>query len=59
VIGAGLAITGNLESKGEVQVEGEVRGDIHAQRIIIGERAGQILRSEHKLKASAPVRLTC
>ena len=34
-----LTITGNLESKGEVQIEGEVQGDIHAQRIVIGERA--------------------
>src|SRR5213595_3385018 len=39
VIGVDLTITGNLESKGEVQVEGEVQGDIHAQRIVIGERA--------------------
>jgi cytoskeletal protein CcmA (bactofilin family) len=39
MIGAGLTITGNLESKGEVQVEGEVLGDVHAQRIVIGERA--------------------
>ena len=39
VIGVDLSITGNLESKGEVQVEGEVQGDIHAQRIVIGERA--------------------
>ena len=39
VIGADLTITGNLESKGEVQIEGEVQGDIHAQRIVIGEQA--------------------
>ena len=39
VIGADLTITGNLESKGEVQIEGEVQGDIHADRIVIGERA--------------------
>ena len=39
VIGAGITITGNLESKGEVQVEGEVQGDVHAQYIFIGERA--------------------
>lgn len=39
VIGADLSITGNLESKGEVQVEGAVQGDIHAQRIVIGDRA--------------------
>jgi cytoskeletal protein CcmA (bactofilin family) len=39
VIGVDLSITGNLESKGEVQIEGEVQGDIHAQRIVVGERA--------------------
>jgi cytoskeletal protein CcmA (bactofilin family) len=39
VIGTDLTITGNLESKGEVQIEGEVQGDIHAQRIVIGEQA--------------------
>ena len=39
VIGADLSITGNLESKGEIQVEGEIQGDIHAGRIVVGERA--------------------
>src|SRR5262245_57225248 len=39
VIGADLTLTGNLESKGEVQIEGEVQGDIHAQRIVVGEQA--------------------
>jgi cytoskeletal protein CcmA (bactofilin family) len=39
VIGADLSITGNLESKGEVQIEGEVQGDVHAHRIVVGERA--------------------
>jgi cytoskeletal protein CcmA (bactofilin family) len=39
VIGADLSITGNLESKGEIQIEGEVQGDIHAARIVVGERA--------------------
>ena len=39
VIGLGLAITGNLESKGEIQVEGAVQGDIHGQRIVVGEQA--------------------
>jgi cytoskeletal protein CcmA (bactofilin family) len=38
-IGADLSITGNLESKGEIQIEGDVQGDIHAARIIIGEHA--------------------
>ena len=39
MIGSDLTITGNLESKGEIQIEGEVQGDIHAGRIVIGERA--------------------
>lgn len=39
VIGADLTITGNLESRGEVQIEGEVQGDIQAGRIVVGERA--------------------
>jgi cytoskeletal protein CcmA (bactofilin family) len=39
VIGADLTITGNLESKGEVQIEGDLQGDVHAAKIVIGERA--------------------
>jgi cytoskeletal protein CcmA (bactofilin family) len=38
IIGFGLTITGNLESKGEIQIEGEVHGDIHAARVIVGEQ---------------------
>jgi cytoskeletal protein CcmA (bactofilin family) len=39
VIGADLMITGNLESTGEVRIEGDVQGDVHAGRIVIGEQA--------------------
>lgn len=39
VIGPDLVIHGNLSSKGEVQIDGEVQGDIHATHIIIGENA--------------------
>lgn len=39
VIGADLVIHGNLTSKGEVQIEGEVQGDIHATHVILGENA--------------------
>lgn len=39
VIGADLVIHGNLTSKGEVQIEGEVQGDIYGTHIVIGERA--------------------
>ena len=49
VIGPDLMISGNLVSKGEVQVEGEVQGDIHGMHVIVGERArvtGSILAEE-------------
>lgn len=39
VIGADLLITGNLISRGEVQIEGEVQGDIHATNIVVGDSA--------------------
>lgn len=39
VIGPDLIITGNLVSKGEMQIDGEVQGDIRGTHIIIGERA--------------------
>jgi cytoskeletal protein CcmA (bactofilin family) len=39
VIGPDLLITGNLVSRGEVQIDGEVQGDIHGTHIVIGERA--------------------
>lgn len=39
VIGPDLTIHGNLTSKGEVQVDGEVQGDIHGTYVVIGEKA--------------------
>lgn len=39
VIGPDLIITGNLTSKGEMQIDGEVQGDIRATNLIVGERA--------------------
>jgi cytoskeletal protein CcmA (bactofilin family) len=39
VIGPDLTILGNLVSRGEVQIDGEVQGDIHGSHIVIGERA--------------------
>jgi cytoskeletal protein CcmA (bactofilin family) len=39
VIGADLTIIGNLISKGEVQVDGEVQGDLHGTHIVVGEKA--------------------
>jgi cytoskeletal protein CcmA (bactofilin family) len=39
VIGEDLTVTGNIVSKGEVQIEGEVQGDIHCQSVVIGDKA--------------------
>lgn len=38
-IGADLTIIGNLVSKGEVHIDGEIQGDLHAAQITIGESA--------------------
>jgi len=39
IIGPDLVITGNLHSEGEIEIEGEVQGDVEARRIVVGERA--------------------
>jgi cytoskeletal protein CcmA (bactofilin family) len=39
VIGPDLIVTGNLETNGVLQVEGDVQGDIYAARIVVGEQA--------------------
>jgi cytoskeletal protein CcmA (bactofilin family) len=39
MIGPDLTITGNLISKGEVQVDGVVEGDIQGSHVVIGETA--------------------
>ena len=49
VIGPDLMILGNLITKGEVLVEGEVQGDLNGSQIIIGEKAkvtGSIIADE-------------
>jgi cytoskeletal protein CcmA (bactofilin family) len=49
VIGADLTINGNLISKGEVQVEGTVQGDVAGSHVVIGEQAtitGNVLAEE-------------
>ncbi len=39
IIGEDLAITGNVISKGEVQVDGRIQGDVHCGSLIVGEKA--------------------
>jgi cytoskeletal protein CcmA (bactofilin family) len=49
IIGADLVIVGILESTGEVQIEGDVQGDVHAGRIVVGQQAqvtGDLIANE-------------
>jgi cytoskeletal protein CcmA (bactofilin family) len=49
VIGSDLTVMGNLVSRGEVQVEGEIQGDIHGTNVVVGEKAkitGAIIAEE-------------
>lgn len=49
LIGADLTIKGNLISKGEVQVDGAVEGDVHGSHVIVGPTAlitGNVLAEE-------------
>ncbi len=39
IIGADLIVTGNLISRGQVQVDGEIQGDVHASLVSVGETA--------------------
>ncbi len=39
VIGTDLTVTGNLLSKGEIQIEGQVQGDLTAGRVVVGPNA--------------------
>lgn len=39
IIGADLVLMGNAISKGEIQVDGEVQGDIHCASLVVGEQA--------------------
>jgi cytoskeletal protein CcmA (bactofilin family) len=39
ILSAGLTITGNLATDGELQIDGAVEGDIAAAKLTLGERA--------------------
>lgn len=49
VIGPDLVIVGNLVSQGDVQIDGEVQGDVHSSYVMIGEKArltGKVIADE-------------
>ena len=39
IIGEDLTVTGNVLSKGEVQVDGQIQGDVHCSSLIVDEKA--------------------
>ncbi len=39
VLSADLVVTGNLKTTGDIQIEGTVKGDIHAHLLTVGEKA--------------------
>jgi len=39
VISKGLTVTGNLESEGQIQVDGKIEGDVRGQTVTVGEGA--------------------
>jgi cytoskeletal protein CcmA (bactofilin family) len=44
ILSAGMQVTGDIVSDGEVQIDGELSGDIHCAKLTIGE-TGRINRS--------------
>lgn len=39
IIGEDLSIEGNVISKGEIQIDGQIKGDIHCTSLVIGDTA--------------------
>jgi cytoskeletal protein CcmA (bactofilin family) len=39
VISEDLSITGNVSSKGEIQIDGEIQGDIHCGSLLLGDKS--------------------
>lgn len=49
VIGPDLIVTGNLETQGELLIDGDVQGDVYAGRIVISQQArvvGELVADE-------------
>ncbi len=38
IIGEDLTVTGNIISKGEVQIEGEIQGDVYCAALTVGDK---------------------
>jgi cytoskeletal protein CcmA (bactofilin family) len=52
-IGEGLTITGNVTSKGELHLNGQVQGDVHCVALVLGENAqlkGSVVADDVKIR---------
>ena len=39
IIGEDLLITGNVNSKGDIQIDGEIQGDVHCGSLLLGDKS--------------------
>ena len=39
IIGEDLSVEGNVDSKGEIQIDGQIKGDVHCTSLVIGDTA--------------------
>jgi cytoskeletal protein CcmA (bactofilin family) len=49
IIGEDLTINGNVSSKGEIQVDGEIQGDVHCSSLLLGDKsqvAGSVIADD-------------
>ncbi|WP_424931465.1 bactofilin family protein [Amaricoccus macauensis] len=49
VLSSDITITGNVRSSGDIQIEGNIEGDVRAQTLIVGETAtvkGEVIADE-------------
>ena len=54
-IGEELVITGNVTSKGEIRLDGQIRGDIHCYSLVVSEKSqieGNVVAEEVAIRGS-------
>lgn len=61
VIGADMRITGNIQSEGQVQVDGQLDGDITCHTLVVGESgriAGEVVAQKVRFHGQMKGRIT-
>jgi len=62
IVGPDLVIVGDLVSNGQVQVDGEIQGDIHGTHVVIGDGArivGGVVSEEVVVRGSVTGSIRC